>query len=143
MLWGEQNGVVHRRAQDAPILLEYVVLWLREYQGLHKTYVNGKEGNSKVPRWIKLIGNDLKLNVDVAIGSNSIWIGIGAVICDSNGAMQGVMAHRMRCSFGAYMGECLALREGIKFVVDYGFQIDQVESDSQKAILARVFNHLH
>ncbi|PON34946.1 Ribonuclease H-like domain containing protein [Parasponia andersonii] len=79
----------------------------------------------------------LKLNVDAAMHSTTTCgIGIGAMIRDSTEKFCDTLCSKIQGGSNAFIAERLALREGLRFVLQHELLISKVESDCLKAIFA-------
>ncbi|PON61805.1 Ribonuclease H-like domain containing protein [Trema orientale] len=78
----------------------------------------------------------LKLNVDAAVDTFSRLIRIGAIIRDGIGGVVAALFTSYMSRFGAFLAECMAVREGLKFAREEGHMVNLVECDSLNIITA-------
>ncbi|PON48917.1 Ribonuclease H-like domain containing protein [Trema orientale] len=76
-----------------------------------------RSSKMSVIRWELPHPGRLKLNVDVACFFDQGFIGIGAIIRDATGIVCAAMSKRINGLFESLTAELLALREGIRFII--------------------------
>ncbi|PON48294.1 hypothetical protein PanWU01x14_238230, partial [Parasponia andersonii] len=90
---GERNEVVHgHRARNASCLLEDVELYLMEYKNIMKMKGLPTKSLVQSSSWEAPLVDHLKLNVNADVHLTAGWIGIEAVIQDSNGTICGAIS---------------------------------------------------
>ncbi|GMN45119.1 hypothetical protein TIFTF001_014327 [Ficus carica] len=82
----------------------------------------------------------LKLNIDASVFPSSDHIGIGAAIRDDKGSILGAVAKSVEGSFSPFVAECLAIREGLRFVKEIECANIKVETDAINVVSAVVDN---
>ena len=78
----------------------------------------------------------LKLNVDAAVFEERDVIGIGGTIRDHDGVVLVCWALQLTGNFDVLTSELLAIREGIRLAIEFGYPLDEIDSDSLLAINA-------
>lgn len=71
----------------------------------------------------------MKLNTDDSVRSRMGVMSVRAVIRELDETIFGCQANKVHDSFSSFMAECLALRQGLLFVKNYGcIQIAEVDA---------------
>ncbi|PON76779.1 Ribonuclease H-like domain containing protein [Trema orientale] len=148
LIWRDRNLIFHGGAARLPrSLLEDADCWLREFQhlvGSNKISASQTMANCD-KKWTAPTMGQLKLNVDVVVTSSSGFIGIGAVVRDCHGIVLGTSSLKFAGHLSSFLAEYVAVREGIKFAIDYGLSPGVIETDAQNVVLAlqaKTFNAL-
>lgn len=117
------------------VLLEGVKGWLSEFKCLYSPELPKACSRLHVG-WSLPPPSSLKLNVDAAVDTFSRLIGIGAIIRDVIGGVVAALFTGYMGHFGAFLAECVAVREGLKFARKEGHKVNLVECDSLNIITA-------
>ena len=94
-----------------------------------------KESQQRV-RWTRPDRGKLKLNIYVACFLGNRGTGFGSVVHDEHGNVQGAFRSLILNYYEPFVVECLTIREGLRFIKMFGFDIQVEESDSALAISA-------
>lgn len=81
-----------------------------------------------------LSGAHKNSNVDVDVKKDVDFSGVGAIIRDDQGSACACLARKLVGMFSSYAAECLALREGLKFVAAYGLPVSVMETDAVNVV---------
>ena len=139
-MWRNRNTLLFENTTCTPeILLERAGFWLHQYKSAQK--ISSRcEGQSLEPqppdKWQKPSPGTLKLNVDAAVIRGSGFIGAGGIVRNDEGKVLGAFSVKFPGFFDVLLGELVALRTGLSFAHDSGFNISEVEGDSLNAIRA-------
>ncbi|GMN19645.1 hypothetical protein TIFTF001_046975 [Ficus carica] len=72
-------------------------------------------------------GEDLKLNVDAVVRSDSGFFGVGAIIRDAQGVVRACLAKKILEAHSPFVAECQASREGLEFARTCNLRVDWIE----------------
>ncbi|KAL6194517.1 hypothetical protein ACLB2K_035600 [Fragaria x ananassa] len=75
-----------------------------------------------------------KLNCDASVGSNGEWVGLGGVVCGSDGNLLMAFGERVAGRYSPYVAELQAIIQGLEMLVDRGWTHVIVESDCTEAV---------
>ncbi|GMN30674.1 hypothetical protein TIFTF001_002920 [Ficus carica] len=77
----------------------------------------------------------VKINVDAAARESKEFIGLGLLVArDESGVVLGAVARLTFGTFSPYLGECMAVIEGVWFARSLGFPSWIVETDALNAV---------
>ncbi|GMN50849.1 hypothetical protein TIFTF001_020005 [Ficus carica] len=99
---------------------EIVIIEVRDKVGAHHSV-------RRSVRWSPPPGEDLKLNVDAVVRSDSGFFGVGAIIRDAQGVVRACLAKRILEAHSPFVVECLALREGLEFARTCNLRVAWIE----------------
>ncbi|GMN54500.1 hypothetical protein TIFTF001_023624 [Ficus carica] len=110
-----------------------IFIW-RCFHDLLPTMFSLKHRGSDV--WLPFWPGELKLNVDAVMISSANFVGVGGVVRDHNRFVCAAFAITIPGSFGSFIAECIAFREGLAFVRDLELRVHVVESNALNVITA-------
>ncbi|GMN68400.1 hypothetical protein TIFTF001_037459 [Ficus carica] len=123
--------------------ISWAIWWsrnVRVFQNLWKSPMEILEVvlTDRPPQWQPPSLGHLKLNVDAGCREECGFVGVGAVVRDSDGVVIACLARKLVGSFPPLTAEFLALREGLEFVASCGVRVSEVETDALLVVQAIV-----
>ncbi|PON42145.1 Ribonuclease H-like domain containing protein [Trema orientale] len=132
-IWYNRNQILHGGVTKEPsAILEDASLRRNEFCASLSS-MEVKVLDYEVPRnykWKPPEAGLLKLNIDAAVVKGYTYVGVGAVVRDHWGPIVAAVATRLVGSFGVFIAECLALREGLQFCLASNLEVNVVETDA-------------
>uniref|UniRef100_A0A803QDM2 RNase H type-1 domain-containing protein n=1 Tax=Cannabis sativa TaxID=3483 RepID=A0A803QDM2_CANSA len=137
-IWSERNKVVHgQRATLVRNLASFASIYIQNYQSAtHKYHVDASQTRSQPPPliipapepWKPPLTSTLKLNVDATVDEKSNIIGVGALVCDSNGCVTAALSMPAIGNFSSHEMEAKALFHNLNWALQQDLPISVIET---------------
>lgn len=130
-LWHNINEIKEGGVRkDGNKLVRWATLYLEQYEAATmESCIPIPSGDERII-WRPPSPNKFKINVDGAIFVARKAVGVGVIIKDDKGRIEGAMSKKIHAPLGAMEAEAKAFEVGIQFAKDIGIQNVILEGDS-------------
>ncbi|KAM1949581.1 hypothetical protein ACFX15_009620 [Malus domestica] len=136
-LWRARNMKLWEEKLEPPeVCTDRAIQWWLEFA---RTTNTGSERDCRLrntPRWSVPPQGRIKMNIDGSWNAGRLIAGFGAIIRDSDGSFVAAHAGRFEDISSPLLSEAMAVRAGLLWAIDRGYQSLIIETDSLQIVEA-------